>query len=268
MHSSMTAQTPVTAPHATGSATSAASSAMSASSSSTAASSLLAAMETGGSCPVPGGIKTQYRRTKDFVLLSWRTPDFEIMAAFDPLATKPAIAVCNAICPMLQWPSLLSTLICFFCSLHPLKSLSPPPRVPRFLCVQKPAIADCNAICHMLQQLESELSAPTAISHSLPVVLLSTPNPPSLIPVCSEAGNRSVQRHLPHAAASRVRALSLPLPVLIRFLSCSLYPFQPPLLLPSILFCIQKPAIAVCNAICHMLQQLESELFLPGSVIF
>ncbi|CAI5486843.1 unnamed protein product [Closterium sp. Naga37s-1] len=103
MYSSMTAQTPVTAPHATGGATSAASSAMSASSSSTAASSLLAAMETGGSCPVPGGIKTQYRRTKDFVLLSWRTPDFEIMAAFDPLATKkPAIAVCNAICHMLQ----------------------------------------------------------------------------------------------------------------------------------------------------------------------
>ncbi|CAI5517948.1 unnamed protein product [Closterium sp. Naga37s-1] len=103
MHSSMTAQTPVTAPHATGGATSAASSAMSASSSSATASSLLAAMETGGSCPVPGGIKTQYRRTKDFVLLSWRTPDFEIMAAFDPLATKkPAIAVCNAICHMLQ----------------------------------------------------------------------------------------------------------------------------------------------------------------------
>ncbi|CAI6003109.1 unnamed protein product [Closterium sp. NIES-64] len=103
MHSSMTAQTPVTAPHATGGATSAASSAMSASSSSATASSLLAAMETGGSCPVPGGIKTQYRRTKDFVLLSWRTHDFEIMAAFDPLATKkPAIAVCNAICHMLQ----------------------------------------------------------------------------------------------------------------------------------------------------------------------
>ncbi|CAI5465615.1 unnamed protein product [Closterium sp. Yama58-4] len=100
MHSSMTAQTPVTVAHTTGSATSAASSA---SSSSTSASSLLAEMETGGSCPVPGGIKTQYRRTKDFVLLSWRTPDFEIMAAFDPLATKkPAIAVCNAICHMLQ----------------------------------------------------------------------------------------------------------------------------------------------------------------------
>ncbi|GJP42053.1 hypothetical protein CLOM_g1649 [Closterium sp. NIES-68] len=103
MHSSMTTQTPVTAANATVGATSATSSALSASSSSTSATSLLASMELGGSCPVPGGIKTQYRRTKDFILLSWRTPDFEIMAAFDPLATKkPAIAVCNAICHMLQ----------------------------------------------------------------------------------------------------------------------------------------------------------------------
>ncbi|KAJ7538747.1 hypothetical protein O6H91_11G062000 [Diphasiastrum complanatum] len=45
--------------------------------------------------------KMQYRRDENYVLLSWRTSDFELYAAFDPLAEKnTAISVCNQIC---QW---------------------------------------------------------------------------------------------------------------------------------------------------------------------
>ncbi|KAL2630041.1 hypothetical protein R1flu_014727 [Riccia fluitans] len=48
-----------------------------------------------------GPHKMQYRRDEDHVLLSWRTSDFELYAAFDPLAEKnSAIFVCNRIC---QW---------------------------------------------------------------------------------------------------------------------------------------------------------------------
>ncbi|KAL3687682.1 hypothetical protein R1sor_013991 [Riccia sorocarpa] len=48
-----------------------------------------------------GPHKMQYRRDEFHVLLSWRTSDFELYAAFDPLAEKSsAIFVCNRIC---QW---------------------------------------------------------------------------------------------------------------------------------------------------------------------
>lgn len=48
-----------------------------------------------------GPHKMQYRRDEHHVLLSWRTSDFELYAAFDPLADKSsAVAVCNRVC---QW---------------------------------------------------------------------------------------------------------------------------------------------------------------------
>lgn len=48
-----------------------------------------------------GPHKTQFRRDENYVLLCWVTQDFELYAAFDPLADKAlAIKVCNRIC---QW---------------------------------------------------------------------------------------------------------------------------------------------------------------------
>ncbi|XP_031486436.1 vacuolar fusion protein MON1 homolog isoform X1 [Nymphaea colorata] len=48
-----------------------------------------------------GPHKTQFRRDEDYVLLCWITPDFELYAAFDPLADKAtAISICNRVC---QW---------------------------------------------------------------------------------------------------------------------------------------------------------------------
>ncbi|KAM0948244.1 putative vacuolar fusion protein Mon1 [Dioscorea sansibarensis] len=48
-----------------------------------------------------GPHKTQYRRDEDYVLLCWITQDFELYAAFDPLADKvSAIKTCNRVC---QW---------------------------------------------------------------------------------------------------------------------------------------------------------------------
>ncbi|XP_024371446.1 vacuolar fusion protein MON1 homolog isoform X2 [Physcomitrium patens] len=48
-----------------------------------------------------GPHKMQYRRDDHHVFLSWRTSDFELHAAFDPLADKnSAVAVCNRLC---QW---------------------------------------------------------------------------------------------------------------------------------------------------------------------
>ncbi|CAL9196795.1 unnamed protein product [Musa hybrid cultivar] len=45
--------------------------------------------------------KTQFRRDEDYVLLCWITQDFELYAAFDPLAEKAiAIKTCNRVC---QW---------------------------------------------------------------------------------------------------------------------------------------------------------------------
>nr|XP_029123913.1 vacuolar fusion protein MON1 homolog isoform X2 [Elaeis guineensis] len=50
-----------------------------------------------GTCPH----KTQFRRDENCVLLCWITQDFELYAAFDPLADKAlAIKVCNRVC---QW---------------------------------------------------------------------------------------------------------------------------------------------------------------------
>ncbi|EPS59711.1 hypothetical protein M569_15094, partial [Genlisea aurea] len=50
---------------------------------------------------VSGPHKTQFRRDEDYVLLCWVTQDFELYAAFDPVADKGvAIKVCNRIC---QW---------------------------------------------------------------------------------------------------------------------------------------------------------------------
>ncbi|XP_010470085.1 PREDICTED: protein SAND-like [Camelina sativa] len=46
-----------------------------------------------------GPHKTQYRRDENYTLLCWVTPDFELYAAFDPLADKAmAIKVCNQVC--------------------------------------------------------------------------------------------------------------------------------------------------------------------------
>ncbi|KAJ3676518.1 hypothetical protein LUZ60_003930 [Juncus effusus] len=46
-----------------------------------------------------GTHKTQFRRDDDYVLLCWITQDFELYAAFDPLADKAqAIKVCNRVC--------------------------------------------------------------------------------------------------------------------------------------------------------------------------
>ncbi|KAF1885032.1 hypothetical protein Lal_00028921 [Lupinus albus] len=48
-----------------------------------------------------GPHKTQFRRDENFVLLCWVTQDFELYAAFDPLADKAsAINTCNRVC---QW---------------------------------------------------------------------------------------------------------------------------------------------------------------------
>ncbi|KAK4792809.1 hypothetical protein SAY86_023244 [Trapa natans] len=45
--------------------------------------------------------KTQFRRDENYVLLCWVTQDFELYAAFDPLADKAlAIKTCNRVC---QW---------------------------------------------------------------------------------------------------------------------------------------------------------------------
>ncbi|CAM8895256.1 unnamed protein product [Rhodiola kirilowii] len=48
-----------------------------------------------------GPHRTQFRRDENYVLLCWVTPDFELYAAFDPLADKgDAIKICNRVC---QW---------------------------------------------------------------------------------------------------------------------------------------------------------------------
>ncbi|CAL0332287.1 unnamed protein product [Lupinus luteus] len=48
-----------------------------------------------------GPYKTQFRRDENYVLLCWVTHDFELYAAFDPLADKAsAIKTCNRVC---QW---------------------------------------------------------------------------------------------------------------------------------------------------------------------
>ncbi|GAB2275082.1 Vacuolar fusion protein mon1 [Dionaea muscipula] len=48
-----------------------------------------------------GPHKTQFRRDEHYVLLCWVTQDFELYAAFDPLAEKAlAIKTCNRVC---QW---------------------------------------------------------------------------------------------------------------------------------------------------------------------
>ncbi|KAK0605405.1 hypothetical protein LWI29_026343 [Acer saccharum] len=48
-----------------------------------------------------GPHRTQFRRDENYVLLCWVTPDFELYAAFDPLADKAlAIKTCNRVC---QW---------------------------------------------------------------------------------------------------------------------------------------------------------------------
>ncbi|PWA41249.1 vacuolar fusion protein MON1 [Artemisia annua] len=50
---------------------------------------------------VNGPHKTQFKRDKNYVLLCWITQDFELIAAFDPLADKAlAIKICNRVC---QW---------------------------------------------------------------------------------------------------------------------------------------------------------------------
>lgn len=58
---------------------------------------LYSSMHEQGSAPH----KTQFRRDEDYVLLCWVTQDFELYAAFDPLADKAsAIKTCNRVC---QW---------------------------------------------------------------------------------------------------------------------------------------------------------------------
>ncbi|KAK1271239.1 hypothetical protein QJS04_geneDACA022816 [Acorus gramineus] len=48
-----------------------------------------------------GAHKTQFRKDENYVLLCWITQDFELYAAFDPLADKAsAIKICNRVC---QW---------------------------------------------------------------------------------------------------------------------------------------------------------------------
>nr|ASF57548.1 SAND family protein [Paspalum vaginatum] len=50
---------------------------------------------------VTGPHKTQFRRDGDYVLFCWITQDFELYAAFNPLADKiQAIKMCNRVC---QW---------------------------------------------------------------------------------------------------------------------------------------------------------------------
>ncbi|WOL01953.1 protein SAND [Canna indica] len=59
-----------------------------------------------------GPHKTQFRRDEDFVLLCWITQDFELYAAFDPLAEKAqAIKTCNRVC---QWVRDLENEIFLF----------------------------------------------------------------------------------------------------------------------------------------------------------
>lgn len=49
----------------------------------------------------PGPHKMQYRRDRNYILLCWITQDFELYAAFDPLAEKSmAVATSNRVC---QW---------------------------------------------------------------------------------------------------------------------------------------------------------------------
>ncbi|OVA03546.1 Vacuolar fusion protein MON1 [Macleaya cordata] len=56
-----------------------------------------ASMHDGGTGPH----KTQFRRDENYVILCWITQDFELYAAFDPLADKAlAIKTCNRVC---QW---------------------------------------------------------------------------------------------------------------------------------------------------------------------
>ncbi|KAI3991528.1 hypothetical protein MKX01_017147 [Papaver californicum] len=56
-----------------------------------------------------GPHKTQFRRNENYVILCWITPDFELYAAFDPLADKAlAIKTCNRVC---QWVRDLETEI-------------------------------------------------------------------------------------------------------------------------------------------------------------
>ncbi|KAI7757841.1 hypothetical protein M8C21_019288 [Ambrosia artemisiifolia] len=56
-----------------------------------------------------GPHKTQYRRDENYVLLCWVTQDFELYAAFDPLADKGvAIRICNRVC---QWVKDVETEI-------------------------------------------------------------------------------------------------------------------------------------------------------------
>ncbi|XP_042388337.1 vacuolar fusion protein MON1 homolog [Zingiber officinale] len=59
-----------------------------------------------------GPHKTQFRRDGDFVILCWITQDFELYAAFDPLADKvQAIKACNRVC---QWVRDLENVIFLF----------------------------------------------------------------------------------------------------------------------------------------------------------
>ncbi|KAI7757832.1 hypothetical protein M8C21_019279 [Ambrosia artemisiifolia] len=56
-----------------------------------------------------GPHKTQFRRDENYVLLCWVTQDFELYAAFDPLADKGvAIRICNRVC---QWVKDVETEI-------------------------------------------------------------------------------------------------------------------------------------------------------------
>ncbi|KAM7279858.1 hypothetical protein ACFE04_006992 [Oxalis oulophora] len=51
-----------------------------------------------------GPHKTQFRRDENYVLLCWATPDFELYAAFDPLADKAlAIKTCNRVCEWVKY---------------------------------------------------------------------------------------------------------------------------------------------------------------------
>ncbi|KAL0918132.1 hypothetical protein M5K25_010123 [Dendrobium thyrsiflorum] len=59
-----------------------------------------------------GPHKTQFRRDENYVLLCWITQDFELYAAFDPLADKAlAIKTCNRVC---QWVRDLENEIFLF----------------------------------------------------------------------------------------------------------------------------------------------------------
>nr|AQX44174.1 hypothetical protein [Apostasia odorata] len=59
-----------------------------------------------------GPHKTQYKRDEDYVLFCWITQDFELYAAFDPLADKAqAIKTCNRVC---QWVRDLENEIFLF----------------------------------------------------------------------------------------------------------------------------------------------------------